>query len=77
MLSFPHGIDIPGNFLMVNYLRHYEGLAEWAKNRYAAMNTKADACIECGICESRCPYNLPIRDMLKKVVIDFKEAGIE
>jgi predicted aldo/keto reductase-like oxidoreductase len=25
-------------------------------------------CIGCGECEERCPYNLPIREMLKKVV---------
>ena len=27
----------------------------------------------CGKCETRCPYNLPIRDMLKKVAQDFGE----
>jgi len=26
---------------------------------------KVDECIECGKCEERCPYELPIRDMLK------------
>ena len=24
-------------------------------------------CIGCGVCEDRCPYDLPIREMLKKV----------
>ena len=24
------------------------------------------SCIGCGACESRCPYNLPIREMLKR-----------
>ncbi len=71
------GINIPGSFLFVNYLRHYEGLAEWAKQRYAGMAVKPDACVECGSCEARCPYNLPIRDMLKKVYKEFKDAGVE
>ena len=31
----------------------------------------AAACIGCGACESRCPYHLPIREMLKKVAADF------
>lgn len=62
----PQGIDIPANFLFVNYLRHY-GLGDWAKERYATMKVKADACVKCGICEERCPYDLKIRDMLEKV----------
>ena len=37
------------------------------------LTVKAGACIGCGKCETRCPYNLPIRDMLKKVAQDFGE----
>ena len=62
----PQGINISSNFLFVNYLRKY-GLADWAKERYATLPKKASDCIECGLCETRCPYNLPIRAMLKKV----------
>jgi len=61
----PQGIDIPFCFLMEGYLVRYN-LAEWAKSRYDSLKVKADACVECGICETRCPYNLPIREMLKK-----------
>ena len=66
------GISIPSCFLFHGYLRRY-GLADWAKGRYAAMSIKASACIGCGACEGRCPYSLPIRDMLKKVAQDFGE----
>ena len=66
------GINISGAFLFHGYLSRY-GLAEWAKGRYASMPVKASACIECGACENRCPYNLPIRMMLKKVAADFGE----
>lgn len=62
----PQGIDIPSNFLFVNYLRHY-GLADWAKERYSTLKVNASACVKCGLCETRCPYELPIRDMLAKV----------
>ncbi len=64
------GIDIPSNFLMVNYLRKYD-LGEWAKGRYAGMAHHAGECIECGKCEERCPYELPIREMLKDVAREF------
>ena len=66
------GINISGCFLFDGYLQRY-GLGDWAKGRYAAMPVKASACIGCGACEARCPYSLPIRDMLKKVAEDFGE----
>ncbi|MEG1782153.1 MAG: aldo/keto reductase [Oscillospiraceae bacterium] len=66
------GIDIPSNFLFVNYLRKY-GLAQWASERYASLKINAADCIGCGECEKRCPYELPIRDMLKAVVKDFAD----
>ena len=64
------GIDIPNNFLMVNYLRKYD-LADWARARYAGMAHHAGECVECGACEGRCPYELPIREMLKGVAAEF------
>ena len=66
------GINISGCFLFDGYLQRY-GLGEWAKSRYATIPVKASACIGCGACEARCPYNLPIRDMLKKVAEHFGE----
>ena len=64
------GIDIPSTFTLVNYLRKYD-LADWARARYAAAAHRADECVDCGVCEQRCPYELPIRDMLKKAHEDF------
>ncbi|HHX92112.1 MAG TPA: aldo/keto reductase [Clostridiales bacterium] len=64
------GIDIPTSFVFANYLRKY-GLADWAKERYAAMGAHASDCIACGVCEERCPYDLPIIDMMAKVAADF------
>ena len=60
------GISIYSMFLMQGYHDRYD-LQEWAKARYHAMDKKASDCIDCGVCETRCPYNLPIRQMLKKV----------
>jgi predicted aldo/keto reductase-like oxidoreductase len=58
------GIPIPNVFLMQGYFERY-GLADWARGRYEALPKHASDCIGCGICETRCPYELPIRDMLK------------
>ena len=60
------GIDIPGNFIVDSYFTRYN-LEDWASSRYHAMDVSAKDCIECGDCEPRCPYDLPIIDMLKKV----------
>ena len=60
------GISISAMFLFEGYLSRY-GLADWAKKRYDALDKTAGDCIGCGACEDRCPYNLPIRKMLKDV----------
>ncbi len=64
------GIVISSCFTFDGYLSRY-GLADWAKDRYHAMAAKASDCIECGLCESRCPYNLPIRELLKGIAQRF------
>ena len=66
------GINISGAFLFEGYLSRY-GLQDWAKARYATLPVKASACIGCGACESRCPYGLPIRKMLKSAAEKFGE----
>lgn len=65
-LPCPVGINIPGNFLLEGYYTRYN-LKDWAKERYASTPVKASACVECGLCETKCPYELPIREMLKDV----------
>ena len=64
------GLNISGCFTFHGYLSRY-GLGDWAKGRYNAMSVTAGDCVQCGECESRCPYHLPIREMLKKVAVDF------
>ena len=64
------GISIPSVFLFEGYLSRY-GLGDWAKDRYGAMAKHASDCVGCGVCETRCPYNLPIRQMLKVAAIKF------
>jgi predicted aldo/keto reductase-like oxidoreductase len=64
------GISIPAVFLMDGYYSRYD-LQEWAVGRYNAMEKHASDCIECGLCEPRCPYHLPIRQMLKQAAQKF------
>ena len=64
------GINIPNMFVFEGYLSRY-GLEDWARGRYEAMGKTASDCVECGACETRCPYELPIRKMLKRVAASF------
>lgn len=64
------GIAIPSVFLFEGYLSRY-GLADWAKGRYATLAHTASECVGCGACEPRCPYHLPIREMMKKAAEEF------
>lgn len=66
------GIGIPGVFMMEGYYSRYD-LKEWAKARYDAFSHKASECIQCGVCETRCPYNLPIREMMQNAAKVFGE----
>lgn len=63
----PNNVNIPQNFLLEGYYTRYN-LKEWALERYEVLgDSKASKCIECGVCETKCPYNLPIINMLKNV----------
>jgi len=63
-LPCSQNIDIPAILRALLYATRFN-LMDRARNMYAQQAVKADACIECGICEERCPYRLPIREMLK------------
>lgn len=60
------GIDIPKMFLLYTYHIRY-GLQDWSNSRYNKEAYNASECIECGKCEGKCPYNIPIINKMKKV----------
>jgi hypothetical protein len=64
----PNGVDIPKNFGIYNTARVY-GLMDWAKDRYGSLEAekRANACLECGQCEPKCPNKLPIMEQLAEV----------
>ena len=64
------GISIYTQFLLEGYYTRYN-LKDWASARYGAQQKNASDCIGCGVCETRCPYALPIRKMMKNVVSVF------
>ncbi len=65
-LPCPVGVNIPQNFLLEGYYTRYN-LKEWSKERYDGLQGKASDCVKCGKCETKCPYDLPIIEMLENV----------
>ena len=70
-LPCPAGINIPGVFKIYNKTAPSLGLDP--KPEYAAQEVKADACIECGGCESACPQHIKVRQMMKDCAAAFAE----
>ena len=65
----PMGIDI-------GLVNKYYDLAlvgdELAKNHYDKLSVKADSCIKCGHCESRCPFNVKQESRMEEINDYFK-----
>ena len=67
----PHGLDIPEIFKYMNYHRVY-GLTEHARSEYKnllkpdSQKKAADACVECGDCERKCPQKIEVIKQLKE-----------
>lgn len=74
----PKGVNIPLNFEAMNYHKVY-GLTQHAKNVYRDISPerdrgeKADKCVECGLCETKCPQKIEIRKQLKEVALALGE----
>ena len=60
----PNDLNIMMILLFDTYSRRY-GMKKWAHERYATMDVRVDSCEQCGKCEERCPYDLPVREMLQ------------
>ncbi|WGM89999.1 MAG: aldo/keto reductase [Candidatus Bathyarchaeum tardum] len=61
----PETLDIAA-ILRFKTLYETYGLKNWAKKLYSGLPTNASSCTNCGECEPKCPYNLPVVSMLKQ-----------
>ncbi len=68
-LPCPQGINIAAILRFYTLFESY-GLKTWAKNLYSGLEVKADKCSGCGECEDKCPYKLPMTDMLGKAHLE-------
>lgn len=77
----PAGLNIPEMFKIYNYKQVY-GMNEYAKRKYALIGIDSDlmfnnaaACLDCKICEEKCPQKLNISEEMKKVHAALAASG--
>ena len=71
-LPCPQGVGIPQAFSAMNMHRVW-GFTDHARRMYSRLGPEnkdglmqADACVECGTCEEKCPQNIKIIEQLKE-----------
>jgi predicted aldo/keto reductase-like oxidoreductase len=70
----PCSVEIPISAVMTsNTVAKRMPLERVFSGPFAAAVEKARECIECGDCEERCPYHLPIREIIAQRIDEFDE----
>ena len=62
----PVGISVADVTKYLNLSIAQGEMPETVREHYAALSHKAGECIQCGACESRCPFGVEIRKNMKK-----------
>jgi hypothetical protein len=76
-LPCPNGVNIPTNFLLLNYLKIYdmgENIIQAYHKGLKPAKRSADFCLDCEECVEKCPQKIPIPERMKDVVAAFDEA---
>ena len=61
----PKGIAVADVTKFLNLARAQGQVPETVREHYAVLPHKAGECIQCGACEKRCPFHVPVRENMK------------
>ena len=64
----PRRIDIADVTKYLNLALAQGRVPETVREHYKLLEHHADECVECGVCETRCPFGVAIRENMKKAV---------
>ena len=62
----PAHIDIAATTKFLNLAEAQANLPETVREHYKVLTHHASECLECGACEMRCPFDVAIRDNMRK-----------
>ena len=65
------GLNIPAILRFYMFYKNYN-LKNWGKKLYKGLEVAADKCTKCGECLPKCPYGLPIIEMLVKAYAELR-----
>ena len=69
----PVGVSVADVTKFLNLALAQGMVPETVREHYAALDVKASACVECGACETRCPFEVSIRENMRKAAEVFGE----
>lgn len=58
----PERIDVAAVTKFLNLAKAQDGVPETVREHYEVLEHHAGECIQCGACETRCPFNVPIME---------------
>lgn len=64
-------IDIASVTKFLHLTDAQKSVPETVREHYAALKNHAGECIQCGVCETRCPFGVAIRDNMKRAAAVF------
>jgi len=64
----PKGIEVASVNKYLNLALAQEEVPETVREHYKLLKHHAGECIQCGQCEKRCPFSVPVRQQMKKAV---------
>lgn len=67
----PQGIDVASVTKFLNLARAQGAVPETVREHYALLPHTAAACVACGACEKRCPFEVPIIDNMRQAKMVF------
>lgn len=67
----PKKIDIAYVTKFLNLTKAQKSVPETVREHYAALDHHAGECMQCGVCETRCPFGVEIRKNMRDAVSTF------